>query len=84
MSAICATVSSFTGLSALTYTERPSRHTLYSVGRLPKALMQVVISAALILREALQRSVVLFWSAAKPVPVPPPVTWILVSAFLLM
>ena len=56
--------------------------TLYSVGRLPKALMQASISVALILREALHRSVVWFCSAAKPVPEPPPVTWIFTSGCL--
>ena len=49
--------------------------TRYSAGSLWNALRQFSFSRARIRREALQMSVDRFWRAARPVPVPPPLTW---------
>jgi hypothetical protein len=76
----CCMVSSFTALSFSTTTASASSATLYSPGSTPLALA-LAISSALIGRLEFARVVVLFMSAAIPVPDPPPVTWIVTPGF---
>src|SRR3989304_2189998 len=76
-------VNSLTEFSLFTTTAKPSMAILTSVISTPASLA-FFASASFIGLLLLARFVVLFKSAAMPVPEPPPVTWMVTSLFFLL